>query len=247
MRGRLLVLLALVLLAGTSLGQPISDPAKTNVILSIQSTPQLAPGQRGEIQLQLHNPYNWTMENVSLFSEVYGFVHRAEFFEIAGMSNAPTLGTDGTPSTLVEVPALPADGRMNATLLVGTSRNTPSGTIFTQGTYLLRFLMEFDYEGGLQAVMVSPGFYTAEEWAYATRDATPTERATYRYVGFANYSFLGRVLGRPSIDGILPDSGFGVKEPLPLWPFQLLAVGSGIAIALSGYYVWRERRRSGKS
>ncbi|MFQ5987207.1 MAG: hypothetical protein ACE5KQ_07610, partial [Thermoplasmata archaeon] len=187
------------------------------------------------------------MENTSLFGEVYAFVHRSELSEISSLPNPPTLGTNGSTSTRVEFGALPAGARNATALAVGTSRQTPGGTVFTQGVYLVRFRLDFDYEVGLHAVMVSPGFYTAEEWAFATRDATPEEQAAYRYVGFANYSFLGLVLGLPSIDGVLPDAGFGVKEPLPLWPFQLVAVGAMISISAAGYYLWRERRTGGKS
>ncbi len=247
MRGLLLALLFSVLISGTALAQPVSEPARTNLILTIQASPQLVPGERGDLQLELHNPYPWAMENVSLFGEVYAFLHRAERTDIAGLPNSPSLGTGGSTWTRVEFGSLPAADRRTVTILVETSAQTPGGTVFTQGVYLLRFRLDFDYEGGLHAVMVSPGFYTAEEWTFATRDATPQEQAAYRYIGFANYSYLGLVLGLPSIDGILPDSGFGVKEPLPLWPFQLLAVGAGISIAGSGYYVWRERRTGGKS
>ncbi len=246
-RGFLLTLLLSVLISGTALAQSVSDPASTNLILSIQATPQLVPGEGGDIQLELHNPYPWAMENVSLFGEVYAFLHRAESAEIAGLPNPPSLGTDGSTSTRVEFGTLAAAGRRAATIPVETSPQTPSGTVFTQGVYLLRFRLDFDYGVGLHAVMVSPGFYTSEEWTFATRDALDEERATYRYVGFANYSALGLVFGLPSIDGILPDSGFGVKEALPLWPFQLLAVGAAISSALSASFVWRERRSSGKS
>ncbi len=246
-RGLLLALLLSVLISGAAFAQSVSEPAKTNLILTIQASPQLVPGERGDLQLELHNPYPWAMENVSLFGEVYAFLHRAERAEIAGLSNPPTLGTDGSTSIRLEFGSLPVADRKSATIPVETSAQTPGGTVFTQGVYLLRFRLDFDYVGGLHAVMVSPGFYTAEEWTFATRDATDEERATYRYIGFANYSALGLVFGLASIDGILPDSGFGVKEPLPLWPFQLLAVGAGISIAGSGYYFLRERQTSGKS
>ncbi len=245
-RGLLFALLLSVLISGTALAQPVSEPDKTNLILTIQASPQLVPGERGDLQLELHNPYDWAMENVSLFGEVYAFLHRAERAEIAGLLNPPSLGTDGSTWTR-EFGSLPAGGRRPTTIPVETSAQTPGGTVFTQGVYLLRFRLDFDYEGGPPAVMVSPGFYTAEEWAFATQEPTPQEQADYRYVGWANYSALGLVFGLPSIDGILPDSGFGVKEPLPLWPFQLLAVGAGISIAGSGYYVWRGRQTGGKS
>jgi hypothetical protein len=246
-RGLLFALLLPVLISGTALAQPVSEPARTNLILTIQASLQLAPGERGDLQLELHNPYPWAMENVSLFGEIYAFLHRAERAEIASLPNRPSLGTDGSTSIRLEFESLPAADRRPATIPVETSQQTPGGTVFTQGAYFLRFRLDFDYEGGLHAVMVSPGFYTAEEWTFATREPTPREQADYRYVGWANYSFLGLVLGLPSIDGVLFDSGFGVKEPLPLWPFQLLAVGAGISIAGSGYYFWRERQTSGKS
>ncbi len=247
MRGHWLLLLVLVLLAGTSLGQPISDPEKTSVILTIRSTPQLAPGERGDIELEVRNPYSWTMENVTLFVEAYAFVHRGEASGITGLPNPPALEATGSPSAQLELGDMLEGALDSLSIAVTTSVQTPAGTFFTQGVYLLRFRLDFDYEAGLSAVMVSPGFYTPEEWAFATRNATAEEQATYRFVGFANYSFLGLVLGLPSIDGVLPDSGFGVKEPLPLWPFQLLAVGAGLSAGLAGYYFWRERRTSGKS
>lgn len=246
-RGPLLIVLLTVLLAGVSLGQPISDPANTNLILSVQATPQLAPGQEGEILLDLLNPYPWAMENLTLEAEAYAFVHREEAANVSALLNPPTLGSTDSASTIRQLGVIPPSEPETLRIVVRTSPQTASGTLFTQGTYLLRFRLDFEYEGGLRAVMVSPGFYTPAEWAYATRDVPPKERAAYRYVGFANYSFLGEVMGLGSIDGILPDSAFFVKEPLPLWPFQLLPVGAGASFAVGLFYFWRERQAAGKS
>ncbi|MFQ6013633.1 MAG: hypothetical protein ACE5LS_08350, partial [Thermoplasmata archaeon] len=78
MRGFLLAFLLSALISGTAFGQPVSDPEKTNLILTIHRAPQLAPGERSAVELELHNPYTWSMENTSLFGEVYAFVHRSE-------------------------------------------------------------------------------------------------------------------------------------------------------------------------
>ncbi|MDX1534587.1 MAG: hypothetical protein R3291_03095, partial [Thermoplasmata archaeon] len=198
MRGLLLALIVLLLIPAPALGKTVSDPDLTNTILSAQASLQLAPGEGGTLPLELHNPYPWAMENVSLFGEVYAFLHRGNRAEIPTLSNPPALGTDGSTSTSWEWGVLPSLDRRSVPLAVDTSPQTPAGTAFTQGAYLLRFRLEFDYQGGLPAVMVSPGFFTQEEWSFATRDATEEERATYRYVGFANYSFLGLVLGLSS-------------------------------------------------
>ncbi len=110
----------------------------------------------------------------------------------------------------------------------------------------MRFRLEFDYLLDRHAIMVSPGFFSKEELAYALRDATADERVNYRFVGNANYTYLGERLGVESIDGLIPDTGFGVKDRLPLWPFNLLLAGSATAFLVFLIQLRRESRQDSK-
>src|SRR5207249_428146 len=82
-------------------------------------------------------------------------------------------------------------------------------------TYFLRFWLEFDGIVNGNATrfrMASPGFFTRAEWdratsANATTPCTPPGCRGESGRG-VNVSMLG-------VDGILPDSAFGVKEPIP--------------------------------
>src|SRR5216117_2501551 len=69
--------------------------------------------------------------------------------------------------------------------------------------------------------MVSPGFFTRAQWLAATiREADPCNLPNCR--GHLNVTMLAGFLGVSRLDGIIPDSAFGVKEPIPRWPFYLL-------------------------
>jgi hypothetical protein len=102
----------------------------------------------------------------------------------------------------------------------------PHGTIFSQASYFVRFWLEFNGTVNGNATrfrMASRGFFTDDQWARAT-NATNTSPCTPPSCrGNVNFTILG-------VDGILPDSAFGVKEPIPRWPFYLL-------IALAGFFL----------
>jgi len=86
--------------------------------------------------------------------------------------------------------------------------------------------MQFDYNG-THLLMKSRGYFTNKAWDNATTNVNGS-----RAVGGINLTML-------AVDGILPDSSFSVKEPIPMWPLALL-IGLTIffgAMALMFYLV----------
>ncbi len=241
------IFLLLTLTLGAVSGEEVSDLARTNLLLGDFTVPQLAPGEEGDFSFSVANPYSWPIENVTLEAEIYAFFLRGNRTSIQRLTDPPEFKQSSLPSISRDLGTMAPASRERVSLTIQTSPTTPSGSFFTQGAYHVRFRLEFDYLAGLHAVMVSPGFYSPEEFAYALRDVTPQEQAAFRYEGFLNLTYLGEVLGLESIDGVVSDSGFGMKVPRPLWPFQLLLVGAGVSAALALYYVWRERRTAGES
>jgi hypothetical protein len=124
---------------------------------------------------------------------------------------------------------------LNFTVL--TSADMPHGSVFAQAAYFLRFWLEFDIDNGTRSHlrMASLGYFTAQQWALARSDLGPgcsPGNATNRCTGLVNLTRLG-------VDGVLPDSLFGVKEPIPLWPFYGLVVLVGFFLVLA-FLFWVE-------
>ena len=77
-----------------------------------------------------------------------------------------------------------------------------------EGTYFVRFSMNFDYNS-TSRVIQSRGHWSMEQWENATTNVTEGSP------GNINLDVLG-------VDGIIPDSSFGVKKPIPQWPLYVL-------------------------
>lgn len=252
MKALLTAVLLTLLFVGAAAAQEVSDPTMTNLIMGDFEMPQLAPGDEGLLAFNLTNPYTWAMNATTVLVEIYAFSTSSRTTPVGELAVPPALRfpisqglEEGTGGVLLIGDLGPGESsRIELTVL--TASDTPRGSVFSQGSYFVRFRLEFDYPQGLHAVMVSPGFYDEEELAYALREPTSEESAAYRYVGWANYTYLGERLGLDSIDGILPDAAFGVKEPLPLWPFYAILGGSMAALVLFIYYYRRERLESSK-
>ncbi|MEE9237165.1 MAG: hypothetical protein V3U52_05195 [Thermoplasmata archaeon] len=244
---RSLLSIALALLfIGAAAGQEISDPFYTNLLMGNFSTPQLAPGESGSLAFNLTNPYPWAINRTSLLVEIYAFRGSSGMMRVEDLESPPIFEVNVSRRATLNLGTIEEGETTEVKLTVMTTVDTPRGGFFTQGSYFIRFRLEFDYPQDQHAVMVSPGFFSEEEWAYALREPTPQERQVYRYIGNANYTYLGELLKLESIDGILPDSAFGVKKPLPLSPFYLILGGSGAAFLLSLYHLRRETREDSK-
>ena len=200
------------------------------------STPQLEPGQEGDFSLDVHNRYEYSLDNVVIIAEIY---HRADIDESESLdqisnNERPFVRETCWSQNEVENCVATADAR-KATFNIGTIASNE--TIFLEfeivskednkeGTYFVRFSMNFDYNS-TSRVMQSRGHWSMEEWEDATTNVTEGSP------GNINLDVLG-------VDGIIPDSSFGIKKPIPQWPLYVLITLTIVFAGLSVIFYLEE-------
>ncbi len=244
----LVALLPVVRAAGPD---DVWDIGNQNEIIDIMETPQLAPGESGELVFNISNPYGHPMDNVVLNVSIYRY---ATIEETAPLDSTwgwsfPKIVSASPSCNWRECRVLMggAQGHLgiNATdeyivqrLTIATSKDMPHGSVFAQSSYFIRFWLEFTFDNGTGSssyVMASRGYFTDEQW---------TEATTTLGLGCGPYNSTNRCLGnvnltRLGVDGVLPDTAFGVKEPIPIWPFYGLLVMTGLFLVLA-FLFWVE-------
>jgi len=95
-----------------------------------------------------------------------------------------------------------------------------------EGTYFVRFSMNFDYNSTAR-VMQSRGYWSMELWEDATTNVTEGSP------GNINLEVL-------KVDGIIPDSSFGIKKPIPKWPLYVLITLTVLFAGLSVVFYLEE-------
>jgi hypothetical protein len=211
----LVLLVAMPAAAGENLSAPNKIPD-----LSDFKTPQIVPGSSGGYQFTVRNRYNGTLDNASLTIEIYKWATLEDAKDIGKVSDPPQVSEGVGHGYTAPAFSLGPNQTNTVRITIGTSKSTP------QGTYFVRQMMQFDYNG-THLLMKSRGYFTSRGWDNATTNANGT-----RAVGGINLTML-------AVDGILPDSSFSVKEPIPMWPLALL-IGLTIffgALALIFYLV----------
>ena len=200
------------------------------------STPQLEPGQEGDFSLDVHNRYGYSLDNVVIIAEIY---HRADIDESESLDQISsnerpfvreTCWNQDEMENCVEA----SDAR-KATFNIGTVASNETILLefeivskedTKEGTYFVRFSMNFDYNS-TSRVMQSRGHWSMEQWENATTNVTEGSP------GNINLDVLG-------VDGIIPDSSFGVKKPIPLWPLYVLITLTIVFAGLSVIFYLEE-------
>ncbi len=219
-----------------------------NKLLHVVSTPQLEPGQSGDFLFQFNSTYptGMTMLDVRINASIYEYATIDEAVPVDRNWSYPypyMASTHGREWWWNASSVAPGTST-NLSFTVVTSADTnlmPSGSVFNQAAYFLRFWLEFDgnVSGNLTHFrMVSRGFFSSAQWAAATvpQNATcslPDCR------GNLNLTMLAGSLGVNRLDGILVDSSFGVKQPIPQWPFYALIVLAIFFVVLA-FLFWVE-------
>ena len=201
-------------------------------------TPQLEPGEKGYFSFSIHNRYDNNLTNVLIDAEIY---HRADIDESEKFEDIPSIER---PYISDRCWKLLPDGEDNCDLNekieitsfdIGTIETNTSVHIefrfvsnedTKEGTYFVRFSMNFDYNG-TSRILQSRGYWSMDTWEEATTNLTQD------YPGNINLEIL-------EVDGIIPDSSFGVKKPIPSWPLYTLIALTIIFAGLSVIFYLEE-------
>ena len=217
-----------------------------NKLIDILSTPQLEPGQSGDFVFAFNSTYpaGMVLWNVSLEASVY---------EYATIDQSIPVDRNWTyPYPVLQSGSGHASGRSwwwntssvdpgtvtNLSFTVVTSSDSnlmPYGSVFSQASYFVRFSLTFsgNVSGTMRPFrMASRGYFSPALWAEAT-NASNVEPCTAPWCrGNVNITLLG-------VDGVLVDSSFGVKPPIPQWPFYLL-IALAVFCAGLAFLFWVE-------
>lgn len=234
------LLLMATFLAPASAAEDFGAVGKVNKLINIRETPELAPGDSGRFVFSFNSTYTDPIRNVRLNASIYRYATIDESIPVdSAWSYAyPRIAETGTREWVwANASVAPGSSAvLNFTVLTAPDgHDMPHGSIFSQSSYFVRFWLEFDATvSGNQTrfKFASPGFFTSAEWKRATSANYTSPCTPPGCRGNVNLTLLG-------VNGILPDSAFGVKEPIPRWPFYLL-IALVVFFLLLAFLFWVE-------
>ena len=161
------------------------------------TTPVIRPGEKGKYNFTVTNRYDVPITGVLITVEFYMWATIEDAKPIEDLDGPPPLiEGEGHPFKVISLDSIAPGESKDVLVIIKTKEDTPKGTFF------VRHRIEFVYEGET-FIMASRGFFTWDQWE-----------------GF-DYSNLYYQL---RVSGIVPDSSFSVKDPVPLWPLATLIV-----------------------
>jgi hypothetical protein len=189
----------------------ISHPSNIPLLDNINS-PQIKPGESGKFRLTIENRYVEDMNNVTLTASIYGVGTPYFYKTIDEVNKPPKINKKGVEDTFhfqsIEY---------NKTVYVNFTIKSYSDT--TQGTYFIRFQLNFEYNNTAY-VMKSRGYFSDLLWDNATSQGEDDINT-----GKIDIEALG-------VDGIIPDSSFKVWEPIPLWPLYVCIIPLSVMLCI---------------
>ena len=211
----------------------VTNPANTNFLFENFSAKTIYPGDMGNLNFKLNNPYNRSMENITLFAEIYAYATLETYKNIDdSFPSPPIIAQTNSLNYTTHVDELMPRHNISYSLTMKTRSSTP------EGVYYVRFCLEFDYSNSTKNtprhfVMRSMSFFSKEEWNYAT--IRPTNDTIQYYRHGINMTYLNQIM---PVDAIIPFTSFSVRSGIPLWPlFILVGLAGGSAILAYMYYM----------
>ncbi len=214
-------------LAAAEIAEP-GNPRYANNFFGGFHTPTVAPGQRIDFSFNLTNPYDNAsaiMRNVTLVVGIYMYATQEKAEAVTAAFPHPPLINRNSTEWRDDLYEIRPSQTLTIELPIYTSKKTPHGSYFSQSTYFVRFNLTFDLpDNSTDVVLKSRGCFTENEWS--------------KIVSFeGNDSIVNTTyLNLLGVDGILPDSSFGIKIPIPLWPLGVIIAGCGGLSFMALYY-----------
>ena len=204
------------------------SPKYANNMLGGFITPTVRPGETVFFSFNLTNPYDddfGIMQNSVLSVGIYRYATQEKSNEVnSSFKNPPSIEGEGI-EVAYAVGQLDLGETIRVELDILTSHKTPHGSYFSQSTYFVRFKLTFNFIGNTTGVLLqSRGYFTDQQW-----DHMVSFSANESIVNTTYMHSLG-------VDGLLPDSSFGIKVPIPRWPLYLLIVAICGCMFLASYY-----------
>jgi len=228
--GPALTLVFILVMSGAS-SADISSPGMpkyANNIFSGFVTPTVKPGESLVFGFNMTNPYDdpdCTMTNLTLTVGMYRYATQEEVRDVDDDFEDPPVFENGEPETDLQFERLSLNETVRVDLTIRTDKDTPHGSYFSQSTYFVRLKLVFEFEGNAtQVVLQSRGFFTEEEW-----DEMVSFEPDESIVNLTYMHSLG-------VDGLIPDSSFGIKIPIPRWPLGVLIGACCLSAFMALYY-----------
>ena len=203
-------------------------PRYTNNMFGGFVTPTVSPGETVNFSFNFTNPYNdpsGTMTHIVLTVGIYKYATQESAREVnASFKHPPLLAGTGTELVLNLNDMLPGS-TVREQILIKTEGDTPHGSYFSQSTYFVRFKLAFNFAANATIVhFQSRGYFTDEQWATMVSFVAGQTLVDTTYM---------KSLG---VDGLIPDSSFGIKVPIPRWPLAVLIAACVVVLLLALYY-----------
>ncbi len=206
------IAVSLAILAPVMQAQSIVEPRFVNRMLGDFETPSIAPGGSGIFRFSVNNPdaINITlpMENVSISISIYHYATLEESIPVSEIDHPPVIAESGGTALVVDCGTILPGGKYPVEFNIDTVKKTPHGSYFSQSSYFVRFMLDFSYLGQ-NHTMASRGHFTDEQWELLKQGSG---------AGQINQTYLAEL----GFDGIIPDSAFSLRLPIPKWPFFVL-------------------------
>jgi len=231
--GPLAIIISMLLLipslqAGAQTGEDISAPNKVPDMSYFRTSPDtINPGTHGMLNFTLTDRYDHSMKNITLTIDFYKWATIEEAKDISKVHHPPSIDEGQDQTYVVKMASMDPGVGVNVQMTIATKADTP------EGTYFVRTMMVFDY-GNANYTMKSRGHFTNAQWEAATDQVNLNQS-----VGGINITYLG-------VDGILVDTSFSVKKPMPMWPLALL-IGLTVLFAVLAVVLYLVEEEKGNT